>query len=249
VEYYKLEGTGNNYIDNYGYISFEVADPIRPTVVQPLAETIVFANDEIDQFPFQGMTISKLAVFFLRPAVDRSTTTINLGYVVMRLTDSTLSGPSSEITSRRMASLVLNLAPIPSTTCSLDNLNVILPTVGTSALKNTNDEAGHTDFTVSIRCGTTYGYPALSAELVDNNMISNQGDILSNMGSAENVGVRVYNPETTQAINFYEKFNIGQVESNSVVTKRFYAKYAATGKGPVTAGTVHSTATLNLDYQ
>jgi len=245
--YYKVSGTGNAFFDRFAYMTFRVTDTGQTEVSYPLAPVIPFYNNATGELASQGVIISDIAMLFTQPPVEISTSILKLG--VVHLSVSSTNPPTNPFVEQQSVLMNVTIRPTVETTCRVNDLDVSLPKVPASSFRTLNDESGRTNFTVVIACGSAIANAGLNAELVDNGNISNIGNILSNTGSAENVGVKVYNPTNNQAINFHSSFDFGHVNANGTSTKQFYAQYAATSEGAVTAGTVNSTATLNLPYK
>jgi len=149
--------------------------------------------------------------------------------------------------------LELTLSPSAGNTCYVVNDKVIMPTVSTATLKKVDDEAGQTNFNIQVNCGDSLNNigGGVDAEIIDNNNISNIGNILTNTGSATGVGIRIFNAEDNQPLNMYQKFNFGElstVANVSSVTKRFYAKYVSTDLNK-NSGNILSEVMLNLTYR
>lgn len=132
--------------------------------------------------------------------------------------------------------------------CTVNNnvINVVLPTVSTTAFNGVGTTAGGTAFNISLNCsaGSTLAieFDTANASTVANSVIANS----TGTGRAKNVGVQLVN-QGFAPITFGTPAVVGTTP-NGPYNLTYYARYYQTATGP-TAGTVSTTATFTLTYQ
>lgn len=151
-------------------------------------------------------------------------------------------------------------------TCTVNtndiNLEVTLPTVATSSLKDNGATSGMTPFAIRLtNCATSmlgssmlgsenvkaYFEPSTNIDLVTHNL---KNTALSN--KADNVQIQLLNSNGTSTILLGEADNGQDVQSEAIgsdgsATLRYIAQYYATGKS--TAGDVKATVHYTIAYE
>ena len=154
--------------------------------------------------------------------------------------------------SNPLGRLTLNPVTVSANTCNVtagsSNINVILPTITTSALPSTGSVAGRTAFNIQYSCA---GGWSLYMTMNTTRPGAATGVILSattctSGTSAANIGIQVLQ-NSLQPV----QFNVAQPLGNSpngVLTLNYYAQYYATGS-PAGPGPVCGTGTFTMSYQ
>jgi major type 1 subunit fimbrin (pilin) len=127
---------------------------------------------------------------------------------------------------------------------------VLLETVPKSALANSGDTAGATEFEVSISgcTGNAAGVPNISTVFVGNQVTSNGN--LGNTGSATNVELQILDT-TGSTIDLKDGFkgsnDLALASGEQANSATYKAQYYATGAA--TAGTVNASLQYAVSYQ
>jgi type 1 fimbria pilin len=134
----------------------------------------------------------------------------------------------------------------PSCTVNNNVINVVLPTISTTAFNGIGTTAGATAFNISLNCsaGST-----LAIEFDTSNPASGANSVIANStgtGRAKNVGVQLIDHGFVP-ITFGTPTVVGATPSGPY-TLTYYARYYQTAASPA-AGTVSATATFTLTYQ
>lgn len=134
----------------------------------------------------------------------------------------------------------------PSCTVNNNVINVVLPTISTTAFNGVGTTAGATAFNISLNCasGSTLAieFDTSNASSVANSVIANS----TGTGRAKNVGVQLID-QGFVPITFGTPAVIGTTP-NGPYNLTYYARYYQTAAAPA-AGTVSATATFTLTYQ
>lgn len=132
--------------------------------------------------------------------------------------------------------------------CTVNNnvINVVLPTISTTAFNGVGTTAGATAFNISLNCpgGDTLliEFDTANASSVANSVIANS----TGTGRAKNVGVQLVD-QSFVPITFGTPAVVGATPSGPY-NLTYYARYYQTAAAPA-AGTVSATATFTLTYQ
>ncbi|BDU19714.1 fimbrial protein [Dyella sp. GSA-30] len=134
----------------------------------------------------------------------------------------------------------------PSCTVNNNAINVVLPTISTTAFNGIGTTAGATAFNISLSCsaGST-----LAIEFDTSNPASVANSVIANStgsGRAKNVGVQLID-QSFVPITFGTPAVVGATP-NGPYNLTYYARYYQTAASPA-AGTVSTTATFTLSYQ
>lgn len=132
--------------------------------------------------------------------------------------------------------------------CTVNNnvINVVLPTISTTAFNGVGTTAGATAFNISLNCP---GGNTLSIEFDTANPSSVANSVIANStgtGRAKNVGVQLID-QGFVPITFGTPAVVG-VTPSGPYNLTYYARYYQTAASPA-AGTVSATATFTLTYQ
>lgn len=134
----------------------------------------------------------------------------------------------------------------PSCTVNNNVINVVLPTISTTAFNGVGTTAGATAFNISLNCpgGDTLliEFDTANASSVANSVIANS----TGTGRAKNVGVQLVD-QSFVPITFGTPAVVGATPSGPY-NLTYYARYYQTAAAPA-AGTVSATATFTLSYQ
>ena len=134
----------------------------------------------------------------------------------------------------------------PACTVNNNAINVVLPTVSTTAFNGVGTTAGGTPFNISLTCsaGSTLliEFDTANQSSVANSVISNA----TGNGRAKNIGVQLIN-QSFVPITFGTPAIVGTTPTGPY-NLTYYARYYQTANNP-TAGTVSTTATFTLTYQ
>ena len=250
--YYKIKNTGNDYVDTNGYIYFRVSDNSDGATVYNLANPITLMSGYqgiSGVAPTLGVRIYDLNLYFTTPPTQATTAVINIGTVYLGVRDVFPTDTLHE--GQQQAQITLNLFPENYKTCLVDNVTVTLPTISISALSAIGSEAGRTNFSITTACNDAEG-DTLSYSMADNGNTGNTTDVLTNTGTAGNVGIKVYDADTSTAVKYdgtTADFGTLGTGETSQITKKFYATYYNNGTGAATAGTVIAQATITVDYK
>jgi type 1 fimbria pilin len=133
----------------------------------------------------------------------------------------------------------------PSCTIVTDPINVILPTVTTSAFTNVGSTSGKTQFNIKLDCptGTAVTKITMHTSAPDS---SHSGVILpSGPGYAVGIGVRVLDSNSNPMV--FETPTV-VTPPNATTSIPYFAQYFQTAP-TVTGGTVKATVTFDIFYQ
>lgn len=254
--YYKITGTYDPFVNQYGYISYSVQDTKAGKEPQTLQRQIDFYTGKAQESSTQGVYISQIKLYFTNmPVKAIYLYNLNIGKVYLDVTGDSVANPIDikRAVDSTKAYLTFIINPVKPKTCSLNSPMVNLPTISTAALKNMNSTAGRTNFTLTAVCDSSLANTALSAIMLDNNDITNITSILKNEkdNSASNTGVQITSAIDNQVINMNSAFSFG-ILSNSVqptVSKKFYANYYKVDTNTTQAGQVSAQALISLFYK
>jgi len=130
-------------------------------------------------------------------------------------------------------------------TCTLINTPpVALGTVSLASLTSPGD-TGPVSPAVHIQATCPGTLPHLSIGFVDSHNHANQTSILSNTGSATNVGVQLLQADAASPLVLAHNYAISNPPN---VTFDLHARMINNGTGPVQAGSVQATALYTLSY-
>ena len=250
--YYKIVNTGNEFLDNFGYIYFKVTDnnsssspsTTLPTMVSNSGLWTIYSAAV--NHPTQGLKFTP-AFYFSKVPTSTITQSIIFGTLNANVTYSGTTYSNSPLIYS-----TVTFTPVSTNTCSVQDTSVTLPTVNVSALSTSGSEAGRTGFTVSATCSSGLASTSMSAVMLDTNNVSNSTTLLTNTGTATDVSVKVYDSSNTPITlgGSGNSFTFGTTSSGSTptVSKKFAATYYRNGSTTLSAGTVSAKATVSLFY-
>ncbi|MGY4730736.1 fimbrial protein [Burkholderia pyrrocinia] len=145
---------------------------------------------------------------------------------------------------------------ISASTCKVaaSPATVKLPNADADAVKNKDEPAGATPFTITL---SGCGQPGKVATQFDPIKVNpDTGNLVPNSGTgqATNVEIGLYNNDLTKKLNLSKPDAAGQgsaqgdIKSGQDTTLRYYAAYLGNGQ-PATAGTVSASTMFTMDYQ
>lgn len=151
--------------------------------------------------------------------------------------------------------LITTPSNVINTSCSTFNITpnpVVLPAINSNQLSSANSTAGSTPFSININCPTSTN---LYITLTDKNNIGQSGTILTPDSSSTSKGVGIqlryngnivgYGPDSMNAGNTNQFFLANFSGAHSFPFTAFYIRTT----GPISAGTLSSTATFTFSYQ
>ncbi|WP_163121495.1 fimbrial protein [Acinetobacter portensis] len=259
--YFKIVNTDNPIINNHAYIYFKYSDnqalalqynidASTPNIAGSLGNT-------------QGLRIHDLSIAFDKTPIEAiPITSINIGTLNVVWTYVNIQLPSVTDTesSTQIAEIKIQVTPTTARTCSVNNSNVLLPTLAASSLTPQGSTSGQVNFTISATCGSALANTQLNSIIVDNNNVIASNSlasvgVLDNVANiserATNVGIQIFDATTNIPLKLGQSFPFGTTNSAStpITSHSFYAKYYKLDSLPTIAGKVNSTATLHLTYR
>lgn len=252
LTYYKLTNTGNEFIDNYGYIYFTVSDNnsantpsiTLPSMVSNGGTWNIYSNSY--NRVTQGLRFTP-TFYFSKVPTSTITQTLIFGTYNVNVT----YGFNTYYNSPLIYSSVV-LTPVATNTCSVQNTTVTLPTTNISSLASSGSESGRTAFTISATCSSGLASTAMTGVMLDANNVNNSSYYLTNTGTATDISVKMYDSSNV-AIPLGgngDSFSFGTTTAGTTptISKRFYAVYRRNGSTTLSAGTIKAQATISLFY-
>ena len=256
VTYYKLTGTSDPFVNQYGYIYYSVQDTKAGKSVQSLQSKINFYTNAPNESSTQGVYIANIKLYFTNAPVKAiSLNHINIGKIYLDVTGTSVQNSTTTVRAidSTKAYLSFTINPVITKTCSLNSPMVNLPTINTTGLKNISSTAGRTNFTLTAVCNGSLANTALSAIMMDNNNITNTTSILKNgaVNGASNTGVQITSTIDNRVINMNTAFSFGSLNNSAqpTVSKTFYANYYKVDANTTKPGQVSAQAVISLFYK
>lgn len=250
--YHKIINSTDIHVNRYAYIHFSYSDNTQNVPEHPI-NTNPSPDIATSSGASQGLRILRASILFDKaPLEEIPLTRINIGTLQTTWTTTTGTYDASQV-----AEIRLQFTPSVARTCAVNSLNVILPTISTSALTAVNSTAGKTRFSISATCSNSLANTELNAVILDNvNVTStnNLGVLLNNADISErasNTRIQIVRENTDSPVVMGQDFIFGTTTSGSSPTVRhnFYARYYKVTSAATGAGKVNASALLLLRYK
>ena len=260
ISYHGLMNTGHPFLDRHAFINFSLQNGDYAgtnTNIEKINGAVrIDQGSALGKSSALDLILHNLHFIFLAPIPYPMSTTLNIGEAVLNMSD---SRPYSELPEGQKIVLnhiedlyvTINFLPVATKTCRMANPTVILPKVSTTSFKKIGDEVSKTNFSYSVSCDPGVGYQLVEVVFLDNAEIENRSNILKNLGTAKDVGIKIYNASDNAEVRFNTAIDFGTIwtsNKETTLTKQFYARYIATGSD-VTGGTVEAKAIVHLNYK
>lgn len=254
--YYKIKGTSNHFLNDHAYIRFLFSDIDLTNlsdiqILRNQITNVVSGGTYVQGIKFTGITF----LFDAAPSQRITNFPINIGTLSLSLNEPDGSSPT---TYEQVVRLFIDIEPRKITTCSLTDQSINLDRINTSDFASVNvTEKGKKTFTIRANCGnsTLLASTLLNAIIMDNNDLSNISEVLSNTSQNNNIGFKIYESGTTNAIKLQQEFTFGKTQSYSLGTSQYYAeksfdvKYHRIISGQsISAGKVSAQAMISVFY-